>query len=145
MKPLSSAALAAVLAVSVLSIAMSGQGPKSVWDGVYTDEQAKRGEALYMTHCAECHADGLTGQEQAPALTGVSFAATWEGAKLSDLLEQMRTSMPEKNPGSLSRQQNADILAHMLKVGQFPAGKTPLPADTTALEQIRYDSYRKTP
>ena len=145
MKPLPRLALAAALAVSVLSITMAGQSQKSVWDGVFTDEQAKRGEALYKTHCAECHSDALTGQEQAPALTGVSFAATWEGTKLSELFEQMRTSMPEKNPGSLSRQQNADILAHILKVGQFPAGKTPLPTDMMTLEQIRYDSYKKAP
>ena len=145
MRLLTSSLLATAFAASFLSLTMAGQASKSVWDGVYTDEQAKRGEALYRTHCAECHSDTLTGQEQAPALTGVSFAATWEGTKLSDLFEQMRTSMPEKNPGSLSRQQNADILAHMLKIGQFPAGQTPLPADLAALEQIRYDSHRRTP
>ncbi len=119
------------------------QAQKSVWQGVYTEEQAKRGEALYVTYCAECHGEGLTGQEQAPALIGIAFASTWEGTPLSELFERMRTSMPEDDPGSLSRQQNADILAHMLRVGQFPAGASPLSGEVAQLALIRYESSRK--
>jgi mono/diheme cytochrome c family protein len=123
-------------------VVLSSQSPKSVWDGVYTDEQATRGEALYRTHCAECHAESLTGQEQAPALLGISFSSTWEGTPLSDLFERMRTSMPEDQPGTLSRQQNADILAHMLRTAEFPAGATPLSGDARLLERIRYTTAR---
>jgi cytochrome c len=144
MKPLSFV-VAGTLIVTLFASAGASQLRKSVWDGVYTEEQAKRGEALYMKFCASCHAEGLTGQEQAPALLGVAFASTWEGTPLSELLERMRTSMPEDNPGSLSRQENADILAHMLKAAQFPVGPTPLSADPMVLGQIRYDSSRKTP
>jgi mono/diheme cytochrome c family protein len=133
------------LTVAFVMTASADQAQKSVWDGVYTDEQAKRGEALYQKYCAECHAESLTGQEQAPPLIGVSFASSWEGTPLSELFERMRTSMPEDNPGSLSRQENADVLAHMLKVGQFPAGSTPLSGDATLLSTIRYDSSRRTP
>ena len=28
---------------------------KSIWDGVFTDEQAERGEDAYITNCSECH------------------------------------------------------------------------------------------
>jgi mono/diheme cytochrome c family protein len=121
---------------------LSGQSPRTVWDGVYTDEQATRGEALYRTHCAECHAEALTGQEQTPALLGVSFNSTWEGAPLSDLFERMRTSMPEDQPGTLSRQQNADILAHMLRTAEFPSGGTPLSGDARLLARILYTTLR---
>ena len=132
----------AVWLVAISSLASTAQTPQTVWDGVYSEEQARRGETLYTTHCADCHGEALTGQEQAPALVGVSFASTWEGTPLSDLFEQMRKSMPEDQPGSLSRQQNADILAHMLRVGEFPAGPTPLSADAASLRRIRYTSVR---
>jgi S-disulfanyl-L-cysteine oxidoreductase SoxD len=119
------------------------QSQKTVWDGVYTEEQAKRGEALYKKFCAECHADGLTGVEQAPALTGVAFASNWDTTPLVELFDRMRTSMPENNPGSLSRQQNADILAHVLHVNQFPTGAAALPTDDLSLRQIRYEATKK--
>ena len=52
--------------------------------------------------------------------------ANWSGLTVGDLFERIRLSMPEGRPGTLSRQQNADILAYMLSVNQFPAGKTEL-------------------
>lgn len=127
-------------------VARVPQSPaRSVWQGVYTDEQAKRGQALYATHCVKCHLASLGGAEAAPPLVGGTFAATWEGTALADLFERMRSSMPEETPGSLSRQQNADLLAYMLKVGGFPAGPTPLSAEAPALAEIRYDTYRPAP
>lgn len=61
------------------------QAARSVWDGVYTAEQAKRGEALYGEHCASCHGAALAGAEAAPALTGFEFSANWNGLTLGDL------------------------------------------------------------
>ena len=58
---------------------LNGQEMRSVWDGVYTAEQAKRGEALYGQHCAACHGGTLLGAEAAPALTGLNSAATGAG------------------------------------------------------------------
>jgi mono/diheme cytochrome c family protein len=115
---------------------------RSVWSGVYTEEQAKRGEVLYKANCATCHLESLRGAESAPPLVGITFASSWEGAPLSDLFERMRSSMPSDAPGSLSRSQNADILAYMLHVAEFPAGTTALTGETRALEQIRYDTYK---
>ena len=51
-------------------------GSRSVWDGVYTDEQAKRGAPLYSQYCASCHGAELTGGEMAPALVGSDFSNT---------------------------------------------------------------------
>ena len=50
-------------------------GSLSVWDGVYTDEQAKRGTPLYSQFCASCHGPDLTGGEMAPALAGGDFSS----------------------------------------------------------------------
>jgi mono/diheme cytochrome c family protein len=134
----------ALLSAAIVgAVAAHGQTPpRSVWAGVYTDEQAKRGEALYKAHCATCHLDSLRGAESAPPLVGLAFASAWEGAPLADLFERMRTSMPSDAPGTLSRQQNADILAYMLHVAEIPSGPVALPGETRALEQIRFDTYK---
>jgi mono/diheme cytochrome c family protein len=118
----------------------AAQTQKTTWDKIYTAEQAARGEKLYADNCASCHGDTLGGVEMAPPLAGDVFNSNWEGVPLSDLLERMRISMPANNPGSLSRAQNADILAHMLKFGNFPAGDAPL--DAATLSQIKFVTYK---
>lgn len=117
-------------------------GSRSVWDGVYTDEQAKRGAPLYSQFCASCHGPDLTGGEMAPALVAGDFTSEWDGLTLGDLFERMRTSMPQNDPGGLSRQQNADILAYMLSSNKFPAGTTELARETEVLKQIRFQSMK---
>ena len=131
------AALALWVACSCAAV-LNGQDMRSVWDGVYTAEQAKRGEGLYIQHCAACHGGTLLGAEAAPALTGFEFGANWSGLTLGDLFERIRTSMPADDPGKVSAQQKADILGHMLKVGGCPAGMTELPRDQQVLTQIKY-------
>jgi mono/diheme cytochrome c family protein len=115
---------------------------RSVWDGVYSAEQSKRGEALYANNCASCHGSALGGGESAPPLTGGEFFANWNGLTLGDLFDRIRVSMPADRPGKLSREQNADILAFMLSVSQFPAGKTELAHQTEVLKQIRFDATK---
>lgn len=118
------------------------QTQKTVWDGVYTEEQAKRGAQVYADHCAMCHGDGLGGVESAPALTGPGFYATWEGETVNALFERIRMSMPQDNPGSLTRAQNADLIAHMLRVGGYPVGTTELEGQAGALSQIKVLTYK---
>lgn len=121
---------------------MAAQPSRTVWDGIYTDEQAARGEMLYAEQCAKCHGDTLGGQESAPALTGTTFYSNWEGEMLEPLFDRLRTTMPQDKPGSLSRSQNADILALMLKAGGFPAGATPLNGQAGALATITIRMYK---
>jgi hypothetical protein len=127
--------------IAALHVALYGQHTSSVWDGVYTIVQAKRGEALYNEHCASCHGPTLMGAESAPALTGFEFSGNWNGLTLGDLFERLRT-MPQGDPGKLSAQQRVDILAHMLRVGLFPAGTTELPRDAPNLTQILYQATK---
>jgi hypothetical protein len=87
----------------------------------------------------------LGGGEEAPPLTGSAFMANWSGLTVGDLFERIRLSMPEGRPGTLSRQQNADILAYILNVNQFPAGKTELQRDTDRLKQIRFLAEKPEP
>jgi quinoprotein glucose dehydrogenase len=125
-----------LLAAAVASLC--GQPAASVWDGVYSEEQAARGRPVYVKECSSCHGASLSGGESAPPLSGSAFMANWSGLSVGDLFERVRLSMPEGRPGTLSRQQNADILAYMLSVNQFPAGKTELQKDTDRLRQIRF-------
>jgi mono/diheme cytochrome c family protein len=111
----------------------------SVWDGVYTEEQAKRGQVLYNQECASCHLATLTGGEMATPLVGAEFAANWDGLTVGELFERIRVTMPPDQPERVGRQQKADILAYMLSVNRFPAGKRELARDTHLLNQIRLE------
>src|SRR5207247_2168232 len=101
---------------------------------------AKRGEPLYSEQCASCHGPDLTGGEMAPALTGSDFNSDWNDLPIGQLFERIRTTMPQNSPGSLSRQQNADMLAFLLAKANDPAGTTELPTQTELLNQIRFNN-----
>lgn len=115
---------------------------RSVWDGVYTEEQAKRGEPVYHKECATCHGDAMAGGESAPPLTGGAFLSNWNGLTLGDLFERIRKTMPQNAPGKLNRQQNADILAYTLSANKFPPGKTELSRQTEFLKEIRFEAVK---
>jgi mono/diheme cytochrome c family protein len=121
---------------------VSAQQAKTQWDGVYTADQAKRGEGLYSQYCASCHGPDLTGGEMAPGLTGGEFQSNWNDLSLGELFERMRISMPQNAPGTLSRQQNADILSYVLFKGNYPAGTTELPTQTEVLSTIKFVSAK---
>ena len=127
-----------VIAATAAFGALSAQASKSQWDGVYTLEQAKRGEPLYAEKCASCHGPDMAGGEMAPGLTGCEFTANWNDLTLGDLFERMRISMPQNNPGSMSRQQSADVLAYILNKGNYPPGQAELPTQTEMLNMYKF-------
>ena len=113
-----------------------------MWDGVYTDEQADRGHSVYHSQCEVCHGESLTGGDEVPPLAGAQFLANWNGLTLGDLFERIRKSMPLNDPGKLTAQQNADVVAYLLKFNDFPVGKVELPHQAEALKQIRIESTK---
>jgi mono/diheme cytochrome c family protein len=115
---------------------------RSVWDGVFSENQAKRGHQLYEARCASCHADSLLGGEAAPPLVGGEFLSNWNELTVGDLFERIRTSMPLNKPKSLTREETADILAYMLSVNKFPSGPGDLAHDTQLLKQIRIENSK---
>lgn len=110
----------------------------SVWDGIYTDEQAERGQAIYIGQCAMCHGSRLDGaaddpdQRNGPALARARMIRSWNGQSVASLFEYTRSTMPDFNPGSLSGQQTSDILAYMFQVSNMPSGDEEL-TDSLAL------------
>jgi len=136
-------AILGVAAIGGIGSAVRAQEPtRSVWDGVYTEAQAKRGDAVYRQNCASCHGVALEGIETAGPLTGGRFTSNWNGVTVGDLLERVRVSMPHDRPGTLSRQQTADVLAYLFSVNRFPAGKTELARQTEILKQIKFEATK---
>lgn len=129
------AVAALAVAFMVSTAAVRAEQAKTVKDGVYTDAQAAKGEALYTEQCAACHGGDLSGGG-APALAGADFLGFWDKTPVSDLVEKIQASMPASAPGSLTRAQSAEITAYMLKANKFPAGAADLSADAEALKAI---------
>ena len=125
------------------AVVRTPQTSRSVWEGVFSEEQAKRGRDLYSAECSKCHAPDLSGVDEAPALAGGAFLANWDGLTVGDLSERVRISMPPNKQGKLTRQQIVDILSHVLSVNGFPAGKTELDQKTEFLKQIKIESSKK--
>ena len=116
------------------------QATLTIVQGVYTADQAKRGEAVYKEQCAACHGDDLGGSGPMPPLAGTDFVKSWEGKTVGDLFEKTHTSMPASAPGTLSEQQTADILAYILSVGKYPTGATELAAKMEPLSKIKIEA-----
>jgi cytochrome c len=115
--------------------------PHSIWDGIYTAEQAKRGEPLYDRACSACHGDKLAGHEDAPPLAGQDFLDSWNGLTVGKLFDKIRLTMPKGTPSEVGVQQKADILAYILSVNKFPTGKIEL-QKSEALKDIRFEANK---
>jgi mono/diheme cytochrome c family protein len=137
---LATAAVAGARARTATSAPTPSQTDGTVWRGVYTAAQAKRGEAVSNRSCAKCHNADLTGGQDGPSLVGQEVLAAWSGMTLGDLFDRIRTTMPADAPQSLSAQETADILAYTLSSNRCPAGDHELAADVTTLRQIRVTS-----
>lgn len=116
---------------------------RTTWDSVYTPEQAARGQAAYDATCARCHQESLGGADAAPALAGGTFLSKWSGLTVGALHDRVRITMPPSDPGTYGRQQISDVLAYLLSVNGFPAGKAELPAEAAALQEIRIEATRR--
>lgn len=123
------AAIAMVLYAGTLPAQTNGDGGPSTEDGVYTREQALRGADVYAGNCKSCHTP--------ESHTGAMFTSKWNGKPLLELYRYVRTAMPKNDPGTLSAEEYADVVAYMLRMNRLPVGDADLQADTTALKGIR--------
>lgn len=112
------AVILAVAAGFAASLGLAAAQERTAGDGVYTAEQAKRGQQVFQASCAACHAtDGI-----APNLTGDRFARFWTDATLNTLFTQVKTAMPRNAPGSLTEAAYTDVIAYLLSLNEFPPG-----------------------
>jgi len=127
------------LSLLLAGLTLQAQGPGSIWDGVYSAEQAARGEKAYMRSCGGCHRDDASGGDDSePALRGTNFAHNWEGASVAELYDFIATNMPKTRPGSLPLEECVDIVAFLLKANEMPAGTRELTTDIDLLLSIRF-------
>lgn len=126
-----------VLGMCLFQAAAGAQAPTSVLGGVYTADQAKRGQAVYSENCAACHGDDLNGSEAFPALTGNGFVGGW--GNLGEVFEKISMTMPATAPGSLTPVQNTEVLAFILSKNRFPAGAAELAPKAESLKSIKIE------
>ncbi|MEO8256006.1 MAG: cytochrome c [Acidobacteriota bacterium] len=132
-RSLGAAFLVAAMVASLLGT-LQAQQTRSAAQGIYTDPQAVRGQAVYADKCASCHGPVLAGA-QAPPLTGDDFIRIWSGPA-AGLVDKIINTMPANDPGKLTRQQGADVVAYMLQAAKFPAGPAELATDDAALKSV---------
>lgn len=105
---------------------------RSVMAGVFNTEQVARGRAGHRAQCASCHG--------AEAYSGEAFEQAWKGQTVFDLMELIRTTMPNDNPGNLPLNEYVDIVAYILNLNGYPPGEAELPADVEALKKVVIDT-----
>jgi mono/diheme cytochrome c family protein len=143
-------ALAAAAATGgLLGSALRAQGQSTtttagatVASGVYTADQAKRGQAVYVEVCSKCHLDDLSGGPTSPPLVGDDFLGGWKGKTVGTLFDEVRTTMPFDSPGKLTPEQYADVIAYIFSANKFPAGDKELAHEMAPLEQIQIDARK---
>lgn len=128
--------IAFVLAAATAAVAAQSTDVQrtTVWQGVYTEEQASRGQLEYTTHCARCHRDDLAGYNN--ILKGARFMEKNRESSLHMLFDKTKTTMPRGAPASLSDQAYVDIVAYILKENEFPAGAEELRVEDLRAVQV---------
>src|SRR5213594_2474523 len=114
-----------IVSVCAVLLTVQAQQPQTVLQGVYAENQARRGQTIYKAQCALCHGEMLEGR-LGPPLTGDEFVSDFAKQPLSELFGKIRNTMPQDNPGKLTPEETADILAYILQTGKFPAGRAEL-------------------
>lgn len=123
------AACAAAIICSAGALPAQANGGASTSDGVYTREQALRGQDVYAGNCKSCHTP--------ESHTGQLFTSRWNGRPLLELYAYVRDLMPKNDPATLSPEEYADVVAYMLRINRLPLGDNDLPVDTVVLKKIR--------
>jgi mono/diheme cytochrome c family protein len=109
---------------------------KTVWDGVYTEQQAARGAATFASTCSRCHSADANAGEEGRNIAGKAF---WDGFRESTvdrLLDYVSRNMPNGAGGTLSADTYADLVAFILSRNDLPSGPKELTKDSAAGVQI---------
>ena len=125
-----SAWIALIISVS------SGQENTAIWSGIYTAEQAARGETVYTEACIACHGQDLGGNSNSPGLMGMGFMFMWEGRTLGAFFGKIQAEMPTDRPGQLPKKDYLDVVAYILQKNLFPEGDEELPSNVEILNDL---------
>ena len=117
---------------------VTAQDNQTVWDGIYTTEQAERGERVYQDECTFCHLDDLQGDSFATPLIEDAFTTRWDGSNIADFMTVIQITMPADRPATLSDEAVAEVVAFILQMNEFPAGDHELEADFLAHKETLF-------
>lgn len=127
--PWASLALPVALAVVLLG-ALSGSARAQA--AAPTDPAAQQidiGSQWFRARCLECHEKG--------DLTNENFQVKWGGRSAFDLYDFILRTMPENEPGGLTRGTYTAIVAYLMKLNGMPTGSAMLSSDSAALSAVR--------
>jgi cytochrome c2 len=119
------------------SVALALQTGQTLNDGIYTDQQAVRGQTLYQERCSACHGVNLAGRT-GPPLTGDDFLSNWDTQPLLELANKILKTMPKDDTDPLTPRESADLLAYILQAGKFPSGRAELILNEAALKSVTF-------
>jgi len=106
----------------------------SIWTGIFSAQQAQRGEEEYVRNCAMCHGyDLVSADGDAPSLTGPAFNFGWRGRTIAERYDLVRSTMPPSYSDSLTHQEHLDIITYILQFNGYPAGSHELKAEERGL------------
>ncbi|MCC6306213.1 MAG: c-type cytochrome [Rhodobacteraceae bacterium] len=137
--PVTTEEVAALMATTADAAAPA---PRTIWDGVYSRDQAARGQQVARGACGLCHGSRLNGvpddndMKPGPPLARAYFLRVWDGRTLGAAFTYSKWTMPQANPGFLPDEDYAAVVAYMLSLTGAPPGAEPLPADARALGYI---------
>ena len=134
----------ALLAGEEIAVAQAST-KRSVWDGIYTDDQARRGESQYARNCEACHGADLSGNpvQEIPSLVFDAFLTQWNDRTLKDLFDALKRSMPRDNPGGLNARAYVDVIAYVIQANRMPSGAREISLNPDALGEIVIERTRK--
>lgn len=122
-------ALAAVFLSGSLAAAARAPAGKALSEGVYTKVQAERGEKLFDKVCVECHLP----------VEFERYVRSFVGLPVSFLFDSLQTTMPQDNPGGLTRDEYADVLTYLFELNGFPQGDAEMKSEAAELDGITID------
>jgi len=114
-------------------VALDATPATTVNPASYTTAQAHAGLAVFTANCQSCHGVNLQGTA-APAVAGTEFLTSAKTNKwtLTDLRNLVVENMPLNNPGTLTPEQYANVIAFLLASNCYPAGTAPFPQKDVA-------------
>mgnify|MGYP001184068612 FL=1 len=140
----------AVLLCGTMLLGAGQSTERTVWNGIYTEDQAERGSTIYRRTCRKCHFADLSGAGDAdtapgelpPGLVGSAFFDRWNDLTVAELYLAIARGMPGDRPGTLRPQATADVLSYLLQQNAFPAGDAELPPEPARLEVWLITEFR---
>jgi mono/diheme cytochrome c family protein len=122
-------AFVALACLALPGVLAAQSDTRTTQDGVFNEAQRARGESSFKETCAACHSSSQ--------FKGDAFVKAWSGMTVFDLFDQLRTTMPNDNPGGLPPATYVDVVTYLLGLNGFPRGDKALPPDEDALKRVR--------